>query len=614
MKWGQKRQSWRHVAAGVVVCAAAFCAFDPLGESSLSSWSTVGCHGASATVGGDVTEGTASLASVAAELIGMVPRLYTVEQKAKAKASEKAAREGGALSLTDATYSEFMEAHPLVMVFYYAPWCYWSRAALPEYDAAAKLLAHHSPPVVLVKVDCTENEQVANKEDIREFPTMRLFIEGQPHPYEGRRYRTHIVHWVDSKVDRDKALTTQAHLDELVGSAARGHVAVVAALPKDAPKGAFESVARAFGEEVFFGDVSDPVLVQRLVDVYVKPKLEGKEAQAALSAPFLAIFSHHKTEPQVHLLRGPLTEAGALRSFVRQWLYPVVSLFDAETIATSFFHDPRPKLVLIVDSKTDKQALNGAAEGKGPLFSAFRNVAERHRASFVATVCGNGHAFERQLLSVLGVDDEPLPLVRIMSVNTESDGRHHPAHKFKPPSPLQLQGADARALEAALEGFVTAFAERRVSPYFRSEPAPESAEPAGQVRTVVGSTFAAELSSAPNVFMEFYAPWCGFCRKLEGAYRQLAKWLRGVEGVRVARIDATRNEVEGVKISGYPTLLLYRVGEKEPLAYSGDRSAEDMLRWLSLRVKGVAFEPEELMKQQLQEGEAAGDVSVLEEL
>ncbi|KAL8428734.1 hypothetical protein ACSSS7_007038 [Eimeria intestinalis] len=565
--------------------------------------------------------------SVQTEGVKSERRVYSEAQKARVTADQETVKESGAVVLSTSSYRDFMEAHPLVMILYYAPWCYWSRAALPEFDAAAKILSHHNPPVIAARVDCTESEDVCSDADIREYPTLRLYVEGDAHPYEGRRYRTHMVHWVDLKVDRDKELASAAHLDELIGSSnsgAESHLVAVAAFPPDYNKSSFQSVARAFGDEVLFGDTTDPTVIKHLQDAHITPRLTGSQQASnkseQLRPPFVAVFSSHQGEPAVHIYQGQVAEVNELRTFVRQWLFPVVSLFDAESIGEAFFRDPRPKLVLLVDSEKHAALLREveAAAPKDPLLAAFREVATKHRASVAATVCGNKETFGRQLFSLLGVEDETLPQLRLMLINNNSEGKHKPTLKFKPPAPLpsiaSAEGKDREMLEDALSSFVSGVLSRKLSPYFRSEAPPEVPEGKGSVRTLVASTFAAELAKEPNVLVEFYAPWCGFCRKMEPAYKELARRVAGVSGLLIARIDATRNEVEGVHIAGYPTVYLYRRGQGEPLLYAGDRSTRDMLEWLSLRVEGAsAFSPDELMAQDVT-GTSNPTASVLEEL
>lgn len=557
-------------------------------------------------------------------------RVYSEEQKARAAADQKAVMDNGAVSLTEATYNDFMAAHPLALVMFYAPWCYWSRSAMPELDAAAKLLSHHVPPVVTAKVDCTDNEDLCNQEYIREYPAIRLYIEGVGHVYEGRRYRSHILHWVDLKVDRDKQLVSAAHLDELVSSSNSdgrgisedGHVVVVAAFPPDYNRSSFQAVARAFGEEVLFGDTADPELTARLVDKHILPRLpEGDrgsiEVSRQLKPPFVVVFAPHKDEAGVHIYKGPVGEVKELRAFVRQWLFPVVSLFDAETIGSNFFSDVRPKLLLLLDTSKQGEQLKevGLPDPKDPLISAFRAVAEKHRISVAAAVSGNSKNFEKQLMNLLGVEDETLPQVRIMQVSRNLEGPQHPAKKYRPPYPLPAADHGKQALEEMMDTFVSEVLAHTLSPYFRSETPPEVPEPRGRVRTLVASTFATEVRKEPNVLVEFYAPWCGFCRKMEPAYKELAMRVAEVPGLLIARIDATRNEVDGVAIAGYPTLYLYRKGDKEPLLYAGDRSTRDMLKWLSLRVRGISsFDPDELMSRDIANPNEKVSASVLEEL
>merc|ERR1712083_216996 len=84
-----------------------------------------------------------------------------------------------------------------------------------------------------------------------------------------------------------------------------------------------------------------------------------------------------------------------------------------------------------------------------------------------------------------------------------------------------------------------------------------------------------------DVLVEFYAPWCGHCKKLEPVYRDVAKKLEGVSSVIIAKIDATANDVEGVDIEGFPTIKLWRAESKDtPLDYDGDRDVDSFIAWL----------------------------------
>lgn len=92
----------------------------------------------------------------------------------------------GAVVLTDATFDKIVESSPFLLVLFYAPWCHWSRAALPEFDAVAKLLAGGAnTDALLAKVDCTENPKVSRDQHILEYPVIKVFMDGEARQYDG---------------------------------------------------------------------------------------------------------------------------------------------------------------------------------------------------------------------------------------------------------------------------------------------------------------------------------------------------------------------------------------------------------------------------------------------
>lgn len=81
--------------------------------------------------------------------------------------------------------------------------------------------------------------------------------------------------------------------------------------------------------------------------------------------------------------------------------------------------------------------------------------------------------------------------------------------------------------------------------------------------------------------LEFYAPWCGHCKQLAPKYDELAKDLKDVKGLVIAKIDSTQNEIEGVSVSGFPTIKFFAKGSKRaPQDYTGEREVEGFKSWL----------------------------------
>ena len=60
----------------------------------------------------------------------------------------------------------------------------------------------------------------------------------------------------------------------------------------------------------------------------------------------------------------------------------------------------------------------------------------------------------------------------------------------------------------------------------------------------------------------FQAPWCGYCRKIEGAYDRIAQSWAGKLTVATVNIDDHPDLARELEIEVVPTLILYR-GSRE---------------------------------------------------
>ena len=94
------------------------------------------------------------------------------------------------------------------------------------------------------------------------------------------------------------------------------------------------------------------------------------------------------------------------------------------------------------------------------------------------------------------------------------------------------------------------------------------------------ATQAAGGQTAGVWFVEFYAPWCGHCKRLESTWERVAQEFRA-EGspVIMARVDAHNNAAlkSRFKIKSLPTLLLF--ANRRVYSYKGVRGAAELREW-----------------------------------
>lgn len=92
----------------------------------------------------------------------------------------------------------------------------------------------------------------------------------------------------------------------------------------------------------------------------------------------------------------------------------------------------------------------------------------------------------------------------------------------------------------------------KLEPYMKSEAIPDNTTP---LKTAVAKNFdEVVINNDKDTLIEFYAPWCGHCKKLGPVFEEVANALRD-EDVAIVKMDATANDVPSkFEVRGFPTL------------------------------------------------------------
>ncbi|CAF0741685.1 unnamed protein product [Adineta steineri] len=471
-----------------------------------------------------------------AAIVTVIVILAQTTQHIRCHDSSADVDESHVLTLTKDTFDDAVKNNKYLLVKFVAPWCGHCKALTPAYAEAAKQLAASDSHLKLGSVDATVEPDLAKRFEVRGYPTMKFFSEGTALEYTGGRTKDEIISWLKKKTG--PAADDLKTVDELKKLQESGDVVVIGAF-KDAEGDAaisFLQVAKTV-DGIPFGITTDKDVLKEL-----------KVTEDAIV--LLKKFDEGRND-----LTSSISES-SIREFITANQLPLVIDFNAQTAQKIFGGDIKVHMLFFGSKKSDDFEKH---------HGEFSTAAKAFRGkSLFVVVDSDDHENER-VFEFFGLKTADVPAVRLISLQDEMS-------KFKPES--------SEITSSGLTKFVESFFDGKLKPHLLSQEIPEDWDKT-PVKVLVGKNFHEVASDkTKTVLVAFVAPWCGHCKQLTPIYEQLGEKYKDDSSVVIAKMDATANELEDIKVQSFPTIKLFPKDSDVAVDYNGARTVEAIAKFI----------------------------------
>jgi len=479
--------------------------------------------------------------------------------------------------------------HAVSMIEFYAPWCGHCKSLKPDYIAAAKELGGGIP---LFAVDGSEekNAPIAQRFQVRGFPTLFVMVDGKPEPYQGPRDASGIVKALRAKVPnkvillKGKKMLKKFNKDKTVK-------AVLINKKKTSPDYWKALTLQFEGHINLYESRKDKEFASKY-----KVDLERNRVLVWLAN------SKKKTKPQVY---EGLMKAKAIKRFLKKFApdFPddgedfLPAINDESCMKQHCLRKGLCVLVMLGGDKDDAERVHTVAKefeensDRASLFG-FGAISmpdnyewvEKHfpglsgeysqiivfspkKMRYARYVGSFSHSTVKSFVHGIltgRTSTSKCAVKELGPMSTETENCKPPP-KPEPKAKPQQQQQQQQQQQGNM---------------------PEPGQGSEFLLHPTAQTFDAEVAQAtqPSI-VEFYAPWCGHCKQLAPHYAAAAEKMQGM--VQFVSVDCTVEQALCQKfgIQGYPSMKIFNEGKMSD--YRRGRSAKDMVRQANALLKKV---------------------------
>ncbi|KAM5152561.1 protein disulfide-isomerase-like protein of the testis [Mantella aurantiaca] len=474
--------------------------------------------------------------------------------KAKKHRAPKIKEEDNVLVLTDSNFSRALKENKYLLVKFYIALSAPSQTVKEEFSIAAGQLRKEKSEVKFGQVDITQEKNLGKEFKIKEFPTFKLFINGdrkQPIDCKGVRTAAAFVTWINRRIGHSFVLlNTTEEYESFIQS---DEVSVVgffkdlksnltqhfAEAAKDAPEFPFGFVSN---EDIF----SHVGITRNMVAIYKKEK------------PVHYLISEEEIKSKLDLIRS-----------IRIYIMDVVTEYNLETSVT-IFDVPVDSHILLFTSKT--------SENFNIIYESYESAALEFRGQIVFVLVDTDEPRNGRLFEYFRITEVDTPAVRVLNLTSDI--------KYRMPADDVTFENVRRFCQRYLDG------KAKVQTETEEIPSDWDKHP---VKVLVGKNFnKIAFNKSSNAFVMFYAPWNKESQELLPVWEDLGKRYMNNTNVTIAKIDCTANDIQLIVLDRYPYFRFFPAGsDNQSVRYMGVKTIEEFAKFLENELRSLNTKEED---------------------
>jgi len=448
------------------------------------------------------------------------------------------------VQLTTADFDDYVKGRN-VLVEFFAPWCQHCKALQPKWEAAAvKVNLDDLIDGTIAKVDAVAETDLAERYDIEGYPIIKWFPKGSLDAvdYEGKRETKDIIEFVEDATTPEVVTIKKKQLEEF--GKHRDYTLVSTVKADSKKEKLFDRACKRLKKKV-----------KKMGKSFKCGKTRLKKGKTKV------IFRRNKFQES----DGPVElnydgKMATLDGWVLDHVYGQFGLFDNGFLIERFDQE---LFLIVLKEKEYPFEIEGLSD-------------------FVIKM-KQETGIQANMLDQRGAKNWGFPtgkdVIYVYLKIRESSIKNEKLQ----PHDYDRYILDPTENNSDLDNFLSKARASDWEAYVKSQ-SPDDVEQDGLVVPLIGATFKDVVyDTTKDVLVEFYAPWCGHCKKFAPEYERLARTVEyqyKKKNLLIAKIDASSNDVP-VKISGYPTLYMFPEGkDAKPIKYEGNRDYDDLVDFI----------------------------------